>query len=240
MVQEATQGPSPEVSLAVTLFFAAFLVGMILCLAFEEKLHAQKSLIVGLFAVATLLAGAVLLPLPYGPYLIGGHEVALPVYIPAIDWGVITIILGASLFVDVTSRSGLFTWIAIRLTKASRGDPRKLLWYYGIMTVAFSAVLNNVTAMIIVGVALGRLPEQAPTIGQAARIPVGRRAPHQRGRAPYAHQLGAQHHRRDGSRYQLYRIFYQGGPVRSRRHDRHAATGPTDLRDPGARHPRGD
>ena len=169
MVQEATQGPSPEVSLAVTLFFVAFLVGMILCLAFEEKLHAQKSLIVGLFAVATLLAGAVLLPLPYGPYLIGGHEVALPVYIPAIDWGVITIILGASLFVDVTSRSGLFTWIAIRLTKASRGDPKKLLWYYGIMTVAFSAVLNNVTAMIIVGslsaVSLGKLERSDKLLG---------------------------------------------------------------------------
>ena len=151
------------------MFFATLLVGMILCLAFEEKLHAKKSLIVGLFAVATLLAGAVLLPLPYGPYLIGEHEVALPVYIPAIDWGVITLILGASLFVDVTSRSGLFTWIAIRLTKASRGDPRKLLWYYGLMTVAFSAVLNNVTAMIIVGslsaVSLGKLGRSDKLLG---------------------------------------------------------------------------
>ncbi|MGK0219375.1 MAG: Na+/H+ antiporter NhaD/arsenite permease-like protein, partial [Planctomycetota bacterium] len=64
---------------------------------------------------------------------------------------VIAIILGSSLFVDVTSKSGLFTWIAIRLTKVSGGDPRKLLIYYGLMTVVFSAVLNNVTAMIIVG-----------------------------------------------------------------------------------------
>jgi Na+/H+ antiporter NhaD/arsenite permease-like protein len=168
-LQDAAQAPAPEVSLAVTILFAAFLVGMILCLAFEEKLHAKKSLIVGLFAVATLLAGAVLLPLPYGPYLIGEHEVALPVYIPAIDWGVITLILGASLFVDVTSRSGLFTWIAIRLTKASRGDPRKLLWYYGLMTIAFSAVLNNVTAMIIVGslsaVSLGKLERSDKLLG---------------------------------------------------------------------------
>ena len=169
MAQVATQGPSPGVSLGVTMFFATLLVGMILCLAFEEKLHAKKSLIVGLSAVITLFAGAVLLPLPYGPYLIGEHEVALPVYIPAIDWGVITLILGASLFVDVTSRSGLFTWIAIRLTKASRGDPRKLLWYYGLMTVAFSAVLNNVTAMIIVGslsaVSLGKLERSDKLLG---------------------------------------------------------------------------
>ena len=168
-LQGAAQVPTHAVSLAVTLLFAALLVGMILCLAFEEKLHAQKSLIVGLFAVVTLLAGAVLLPLPYGPYLIGEQEIALPVYIPAIDWGVITIILGASLFVDVTSRSGLFTWIAIWLTKTSRGDPRRLLWYYGFMTVAFSAVLNNVTAMIIVGslsaVSLAKLERSDKLLG---------------------------------------------------------------------------
>jgi Na+/H+ antiporter NhaD/arsenite permease-like protein len=93
----------------------------------------------------------------------------MPVYIPAIDWGVITIIFGASLFVDVTSRSGLFTWIAIRLTKASGGDPVRLLWLYGVMTVVFSAVLNNVTAMIIVGsltaVSLGKLERNDKLLG---------------------------------------------------------------------------
>ena len=158
-----------EVPMSVTLFFAALLVGLILCLALEEKLHAKKSLIVALFGVVTLLLGAALLPLPYGPYEIGGHELEMPVYIPAIDWGVITIILGASLFVDVTSKSGLFTWIAIRLTKASRGDPLKLLWYYGLMTVVFSAVLNNVTAMIIVGslsaVSLAKLGQSERLLG---------------------------------------------------------------------------
>ena len=139
------------VTMPVTLLFMGILVAMILSLALEEKLHAKKSLIVGLFAVVSLLLGAVMLHLPYSPYLVGGHEITMPVFIPAVDWGVITIILGASLFVDVTSRSGLFTWIAIRLTKASGGDPLRLLWFYGLMTVVFSAVLNNVTAMIIVG-----------------------------------------------------------------------------------------
>ncbi|MEE2897939.1 MAG: SLC13 family permease [Gemmatimonadota bacterium] len=140
-----------EVPMGITLLFAGVLVALIVSLALEEKLHAKKSLIVGLFAIVALLLGAILLPLPYGPYLIGGHEMNMPVYIPAIDWGVITIIFGASLFVDVTSRSGLFTWIAIKLTKLSGGDPVRILWLYGLMTVVFSAVLNNVTAMIIVG-----------------------------------------------------------------------------------------
>ncbi len=161
--------PSHAVSLAITLFFAGVLVAMILSLALEEKLHAKKSLIVGLFAAVCLFLGAVLLPLPFGPYDIGGYEIDLPVYIPAIDWGVIAIILGASLFVDVTSRSGLFTWIALKLTKVSKGDPLKLLWFYGLMTVAFSAVLNNVTAMIIVGslsaVSLGKLGRSNKLLG---------------------------------------------------------------------------
>ncbi len=147
--------------LGVTLTFSALLVGLILCLALEEKIHAKKSIIAGVFALVSLFLANVFhlyeyvdhkflikLP-PFDSPL--AHTAELPVYIPAIDWGVIALIFGASLFIDITSKSGLFTWIAIKLTKASKGDPRRLLWFYGLMTVVFSAVLNNVTAMIIVG-----------------------------------------------------------------------------------------
>jgi len=141
-----------DVPMWVTLLFSAVLVGLILCLALEEKLHAKKSLIAGLFAAGALSLGAGFGLLPFGAVVnVFGEEMRMPVYIPAIDWAVIAIILGSSIFVDATSQSGLFTWIAIRLTKASGGDPLKLLWLYGWMTVVFSAVLNNVTAMIIVG-----------------------------------------------------------------------------------------
>jgi len=142
---------APEVPLSVTLIFSALLLAMILSLALEEKIHAKKSLIAGVFAVVCLLLGTAFDLMPFGPVEVGGHEIEMPVYIPAVDWGVIAIILGSSLFIDVTSKSGLFTWIAIKLTKASRGEPRRLLWFYGLMTVVFSAVLNNVTAMLIVG-----------------------------------------------------------------------------------------
>ena len=188
----------------VTAMFAALLVGLIVCLAFEEKLHAKKSLIAGVFAIICLLLGALTGVLSFEKILVGttevvpvtkeiqveaiedhgsegepivikkesegpeesdqkqepvedhhlfldGERVSMPVYIPGIDWGVIAIILGSSLFVDVASKSGIFSWIAIKVTKASGGDPVKLLYFYGVMTVVFSAVLNNVTAMIIVG-----------------------------------------------------------------------------------------
>jgi Na+/H+ antiporter NhaD/arsenite permease-like protein len=147
----ASTGEAHEVSLTITLVFTALLLGMILSLALEEKIHAKKSLIAGVFAVVCLLIGTAVHILPFGPVSVGGHEIEMPIYIPAIDWGVIAIILGSSLFIDVTSKSGLFTWIAIKLTKASKGEPQRLLWFYGVMTVVFSAVLNNVTAMLIVG-----------------------------------------------------------------------------------------
>lgn len=103
------------------------------------------------------------------PVHVEGHRLEMPVYIPGIDWGVIAIILGSSIFVDVTSKSGLFTWIAVRVTKASGGDPKRLLYLYGVMTVVFSAVLNNVTAMIIVGsltvVSLEKLQRREKLLG---------------------------------------------------------------------------
>jgi Na+/H+ antiporter NhaD/arsenite permease-like protein len=83
--------------------------------------------------------------------LIAGHAHKIPHWVVGVEWEVIAIILGASLFVDVTSKSGIFTWIAVKLTKKTGGDPLLLLIAYGVLTVLFSAFLNNVTAMIIVG-----------------------------------------------------------------------------------------
>ena len=163
---------SHSVSPGVTYLFFGLLVCMILCLALEEKIHAKKSVIVGLFSIVALFLGAWFHLLPFedvGNLVIGGHKISLPVYIPGVDWEVIAIILGSSLFVDVTSKSGLFTWVAVKLTKLSSGDPLRLLILYGVMTVVFSAVLNNVTAMIIVGsltgVSLKKLNQSEKLLG---------------------------------------------------------------------------
>lgn len=163
-------GGEHHVDTSTTLIFAAVLVGLVLSLAFEEKIHAKKSFIAGAFAVLSLLMGMIFGIMPgVAEVTVGSHHLTIPVYIPAVDWGVIAIILGSSIFVDVTSKSGLFTWIAIRLTKASGGDPVRLLWFYGLMTVVFSAVLNNVTAMIIVGsltgVSLRKLDRESQLLG---------------------------------------------------------------------------
>ena len=108
-----------------TALFGVILVAMIAALALEEKIHAKKSIIVGTFAGLCLILATLMNLLTFGPVeLPDHHQINLPVYIPSIDWGVITIILGASLFVEVTSRSGVFTWMAISLTRKSGGDPK--------------------------------------------------------------------------------------------------------------------
>ncbi|MCH2212150.1 MAG: hypothetical protein MK110_12670 [Fuerstiella sp.] len=148
----ADAGASHSVPGWITVVFAVLLTAMVVALALEEKLHAKKSIIVGSFAGLSLILATVMKLLEFGPVELPDHTLkSLPIYIPSIDWGVITIILGASLFVEVTSRSGVFTWMAIVLTRKSCGDPWRLLVFYGLLTVLFSAVLNNVTAMIIIG-----------------------------------------------------------------------------------------
>ena len=150
--EAAHQAVGHEIPGGVTAVFAVLLVAMITALALEEKIHAKKSVIVGVFAGACLVLATALNLLHFGDVTLpDGHKFPMPIYITAIEWEVITIILGASLFVEVTSRSGVFTWMAISLTKKSGGDPWKLLLAYGVLTVVFSAMLNNVTAMIIIG-----------------------------------------------------------------------------------------
>ena len=75
-----------HVSVGVTWLFFSILVAMIACLALEEKLHAKKSVIVGVFAVGSLLLGAFLDILPFGytdVTLPGDHVFHLPVFVPA-------------------------------------------------------------------------------------------------------------------------------------------------------------
>ena len=161
---------SHNVSATTTVAFSCLLAGMVLALALEEKIHAKKSLITGTFAVLCMFLAAACGVLPLGPISNSfGQHLHLPVYIAGVDWEVIAVIVGSSLFVDITSRSGLFTWIALKLTKASKGDPVKLMYYYGGLTVVFSAFLNNVTATIIVGsltvVSLDKLNRRSQLLG---------------------------------------------------------------------------
>jgi Na+/H+ antiporter NhaD/arsenite permease-like protein len=107
-------------------------------------------------SIVTLIGALVSLGLAYSPFFEllkhgGPGHGAPPFYASVVDWSTIGVIIGTSIFVEIASRSGIFTWSAIKLTKVSKGDPYRLLVLYSVLTVLFSAFLNNVTAMIIVG-----------------------------------------------------------------------------------------
>ena len=54
MMLAATGHVAPAVAPWITYLFTGLLVAMVLCLALEEKIHAQKSVIVGVTAVIAL------------------------------------------------------------------------------------------------------------------------------------------------------------------------------------------
>ena len=58
--ETAAPGTHHDVPTWVTVLFACLLAGMIAALAFEEKLHAKKSIIVGTFAGISLLLATML------------------------------------------------------------------------------------------------------------------------------------------------------------------------------------
>ncbi len=129
----------------MTAFFGLLLLATLLGLAFEVLPKAVLSLVVAGVALFAAVAWGV----DFGGGGHGGHHIPMPVHL--IEWPTLGVIIGSSIFVEIASRSGIFTWSAIRLLKASRGDPWRLLLLLGVLTLAFSAFLNNVTAMIIVG-----------------------------------------------------------------------------------------
>lgn len=74
----------------------------------------------------------------------GTHEVE------GIDWNTIFLLMGMMIIVNVTRRTGLFEWVAIRTAKAGRGQPVPIIIGMTISTAALSALLDNVTTVLLI------------------------------------------------------------------------------------------
>ena len=133
---------APHVPAYQTWTCAAILAATLILMA-AEKVH--KTVLALLAGGISLLLGDLWGYFPQAP----GHH--LPPYIAMIEWEVIGIVIGATVFVEIAARSGVFTWVSIKILKASRGDPFLLLVHFSILTAIFSAFLDNITAMIIIG-----------------------------------------------------------------------------------------
>jgi Na+/H+ antiporter NhaD/arsenite permease-like protein len=67
-----------------------------------------------------------------------------------IDWDVIFLLLGMMLVVGVLRRTGAFEYMAIHSAKLAGGRPRKLLVLLVLVTAGASALLDNVTTVLLI------------------------------------------------------------------------------------------
>jgi Na+/H+ antiporter NhaD/arsenite permease-like protein len=66
-----------------------------------------------------------------------------------IDWDVIFLLLGMMIIVGVIHKTGLFEYLAIKAIKRAKGEPKRALVFLIISTALASAILDNVTTILL-------------------------------------------------------------------------------------------
>ena len=78
-------------------------------------------------------------------------EVLNPHYfINFVDFNVIFLLVSMMIIVNISTRSGVFNWIANELLKLTKGHPIRILVALGLFTAVTSAFLDNVTTVILI------------------------------------------------------------------------------------------
>lgn len=71
-------------------------------------------------------------------------------FIHFIDFNVIFLLVSMMIIVNITARSGVFNFLAIKLLKLTKGNTKWVLFSLGLFTAIASAFLDNVTTVILV------------------------------------------------------------------------------------------
>ena len=71
-------------------------------------------------------------------------------FINFVDFNVIFLLVSMMIIVNISTRSGVFTYIANELLKHTKGHPIKILVVLGLFTAVTSAFLDNVTTVILI------------------------------------------------------------------------------------------
>ena len=70
--------------------------------------------------------------------------------VDGIDFNTIFLLIGMMVIVGIMKDSGIFQFVAILAAKSVRGNPRALLAILAVITAVFSALLDNVTTVMLV------------------------------------------------------------------------------------------
>lgn len=68
-----------------------------------------------------------------------------------IDFATLGVLVGMMLFVGIVKGSGIFEFLAIKAAKVAKGDPWRVMLVFGIITAVLSAMLDNVTTVLLIG-----------------------------------------------------------------------------------------
>lgn len=67
-----------------------------------------------------------------------------------IDWNVIFLLIGMMIIMGVIKETGVFQYAAIKTAKIAKGSPTKILLMMFVVTASISAILDNVTTVMII------------------------------------------------------------------------------------------
>ena len=70
-------------------------------------------------------------------------------YVNYIDFNVVFLLISMMIIVSITSRSGIFSYAAVKIVRVTKGNPLKILVSLCFFTAAVSAFLDNVTTVIL-------------------------------------------------------------------------------------------
>ncbi len=125
----ASQITSGAVTAALLIFLASY--GLII----SEKIHRTT---VAIFGGALMIIVGIFM-----------HFYDQSSAIAAVDFNTIGLLIGMMIIVGVTKDTGLFQYVAIRSAKIAKGDPWKIMLMFAIITAVFSALLDNVTTVML-------------------------------------------------------------------------------------------
>jgi len=112
--------------LAIAIFLVTY------ALIVSEKLHRTIVAMVG--GIAMVAVGVI------------GQEAA----IHHVDFNTIGLLIGMMILVSITGQTGVFKYLAIKAAKVAGGHPVKILVYLSLITAVLSALLDNVTTVMLI------------------------------------------------------------------------------------------
>lgn len=121
--------------------------GLILLIAYffiaTEKI--QKSVVALAGASLAMLLGLI----PFHTHLDPETHTIIKGVFAHIDFQVIFLLIGMMIIVHISSRSGVFKWLALELLHLTKGHPKTVLFSLATFTAIASAFLDNVTTVVL-------------------------------------------------------------------------------------------